>query len=305
MQDDEQTMGSTRLLSGTVEADFQSAVRAAVRSDSSCVPHSTVLISMHDETQEQIRHFSLSRVSSKACLMSRFVSLCWSSVRSKRATGDNGTCVKAPPPSTVGAARYHEITWTKWLLLSIALREARLAFFIDADVVLLHNPFSALGSSARNDAMACISDGVPTEELFYQYEGPGTNPLNSGQLLTCSAEAISTILAAMPAVFDASSPLDQEVAYAALQRSKRRIDRLPSRFAGNCWFGPPQNPPWCTLTTFHAHCTGSTAEKLSRIQLVLNETAKCARTHRQAALPPAVPLDVRLRKGSSGLEVAD
>jgi hypothetical protein len=45
----------------------------------------------------------------------------------------------------------------------------------------------------------------------------------------------------------------------------------------NCWFGPPKDPPWCGLYTFHAHCTGSLREKLDRMRLVLRETRSCTK----------------------------
>ena len=40
------------------------------------------------------------------------------------------------------SAEYHKVTWAKWGLMHLALFEASYALCIDADVVLLQNPFA-------------------------------------------------------------------------------------------------------------------------------------------------------------------
>jgi hypothetical protein len=110
------------------------AVRAALASSSSCVPPGAVLMSMAGGTQaDALRPLQFARVRSLQCLLHRVVSLCWGNY-----TDAFGTCVHPqnplPPP---GEAAYHEITWSKWTVLEAALRAARVALFVDADVLLV------------------------------------------------------------------------------------------------------------------------------------------------------------------------
>ena len=171
----------------------------------------------------------------------------------------------------------------KWHLISTALKEARAIFFADADTLLLQNPFeeSTVAAYIGAAAVSCST------RLRFQWEGPGSNPLNGGQLLTCSRAAVQDVIAAQPASNDEAfeKRLDQEVAYEALWKNGHTISPLPEqRFGGNCWWPKgwsPQDeqaPPWCELVTFHAHCTGSLREKLERLQLVMHETKFCKRT---------------------------
>eukprot|EP00966_Prymnesium_polylepis_P201722 4674173-Prymnesium_polylepis.1 len=64
----------------------------------------------------------------------------------------------------------------------------------------------------------------------------------------------------------------------ALDGSAFRIERLPGpAFAGNCWFGPPEDPPWCDVHLFHAHCTSpGVVAKQARMRTVLHESRHCA-----------------------------
>ena len=202
--------------------------------------------------------------------MNRVVSLCWNW------TDTFGTCVPARPLPRASDA-YHRTTWTKWHLIDAALVVARAALFLDADCMLLANPFSAPGIEhwlREGKRGSALRPSPP--QLWYQFEGPGSNPLNSGQLLTSSRVAVLAVLADEPRTFEGVTLLEQEIAHAALVRRGVSIERLPAPFAGNCWFGPAE-VPWCKLVAFHAHCTGSLGEKLERLRLVLRETHACDR----------------------------
>lgn len=261
-----------RLLTPEVGAALRSAVAQSLSTPRPCVPDGSVLLSMVDSRQGALRPLQFERVRRIGCFMARVVSLCWNH------TDGYGTCVTAQPMRRADSVEsYHFACWAKWAMLLVALTPARQALFLDADVLVLRNPF----------AEPVVSSGSCARELLlHQYEGPGTNPLNGGQLLTCSARAVRTVLLAMPKRFDGDTPLDQVVAHAALQGPGHYTRRLPAAFAGNCWFGPAHSPPWCGLVSFHAHCTASLAEKLARMRLVLRETAACVARGPEPAFPP-------------------
>ena len=247
---------SNPLVPTDVQAQLRSAVHESLALPSSCVPGGAVLVSMVDAAQAPLRRLQFSRIRELKCLVDRVTSLCWNHSDSF----GHAPCVQAPATAFDRAdpeVLYHLKCWAKWTLLSTALDVARLAFYVDADVLLLRNPFAAPAVAHFADA-ACR--GV---QLLYQWEGPGSNPLNSGQMLACSAAAVRHALSAMPrelsefALPAGGAKLDQEYAHAALERSQFGIRRLPGpNFAGNCWFGPPNDPPWCDIFLFHAHCTG-------------------------------------------------
>ena len=54
------------------------------------------------------------------------------------------TCVRGPPAPAADFLEggYHTVTWAKWSVLWWALRGADAALFVDADVILLRNPFA-------------------------------------------------------------------------------------------------------------------------------------------------------------------
>jgi len=279
---------SSAILGAADLAAFRSAVRAAVRLPSGCVPSSSVLVSVVGAAATMLRPLQFERVASLHCLMRRVVTLCWNH------TDAFGACVPARPLSTPPSAaarevQYHALTWAKWHVLHAALLEARVALFVDADVLLLANPFTTLSVSrfaAEHADKHADERHEPTPELLYQFEGPGSNPINGGQLLASSsheAEAVRVVLSQEPTSFGGVTQLDQEIAYLALSgRPEVRTAELPHTFAGNCWWGP-EIVPWCDLVTFHAHCTGSLPEKLNRIKLVLRKTtaAMCQQPQQQ------------------------
>lgn len=246
------------MLSEAEIASVRREVRKTVATGSSCVPAGAILLTMAGGEQAlTLRPLTFSRILGLPCLLHRVVTYSWMNY-TDFPTINVQTAASLPT--------YFEFNWIKWHLIATALLEASQVFFFDADVLFLRNPFASLPASAADF------------ELLYQFEGPGSNPLNGGQLLARSRAATLEVIAAMPPPESEAfrSRLDQEIAYEALRASGRPITRLGEAFAGNCWFGPPEAPPWCGLATFHAHCTGSLAEKRRRLQLVLHETRGCA-----------------------------
>ncbi|KAL1523777.1 hypothetical protein AB1Y20_018701 [Prymnesium parvum] len=269
------------LLPAELQASLRGEVRRALASPSSCVPDGAVLLSTVDRGLAPLRPLQFQRVRHQRCLLQRVVSLCWNH------SDAYGVCVPAPLAALTRFAvfspgrevAYHLNCWVKWAMLSAALLEAKVAFYVDADVLLLRNPFTAPRVEAFSTRERC-DEGA---QLLYQWEGPGSNPLNSGQLLACSSAVALRALSAMPPqLMDGALPpgvmLDQEYAYNALRSSGHGIEQLPQpAFAGNCWFGPPQAPPWCDVYLFHAHCTSPGAMmKSTRMTSVLLETRDCS-----------------------------
>ena len=121
------------------------------------------------------------------------------------------------------------------------------------------------------------------EALLYQGEDhcPSYSPhcaLNSGQMLLRNRSMVEAVLAAMPARFDATTPLDQAIAAAALRADGYAATSLPPHFSGHCWFGR-SGLSLCELTTYHAHCCVNDREKLAVIGRVLRDSAGCDFAH--------------------------
>ena len=120
-------------------------MRAALGRRSACVPDGAVLLSMVDDVQAPLRPLQFARVRELDCLTARLVSLCWNH------SDAHGACVQAPravldllrPGAAEPEVLYHLKCWSKWALLHAALEEARVALYVDADVLLLRNPFAA------------------------------------------------------------------------------------------------------------------------------------------------------------------
>ncbi len=171
---------------------LRAAVRLQLSEPSSCVPAGTVMLSAVNRAQAALRKLALSKVAHLDCLMHRFITLVWDH------DGDeSGSSVRAASPSihVTSSSLYHYLTWSKWFVLSSALVHARAALFVDADVLLLRNPFSApelswLWREERSD------DGPRLPLLLHQFEGHGGSPFNSGQLLVTSLAPVSRALAA-------------------------------------------------------------------------------------------------------------
>ncbi len=161
---------------------LRAAVRRQLSEPSSCVPAGAVMLSAVNSEQAALRKLALSKVAHLDCLMHRFITLVWDH------DGDeSGSSVRAASPSipVSSSSLYHYLTWSKWFVLSSALVHARAALFVDADVLLLRNPFSApelswLWREERSD------DGPRLPLLLHQFEGHGGSPFNSGQLLVTS-----------------------------------------------------------------------------------------------------------------------
>ena len=236
-------------VSAAVAIKFRSAVREVLQRGSSCVPRGMVMFSIVNRGWASTRALALSKVSGLACLMRRFVSLCLDGF-----SDGFGDCVDAPPVNTTRqfvkntgrdlmgfrSLAYHELTWAVWLLAHAAMQEASYALYVDADVVLLTNPFAHLDTPRASLLYA--------EELSDCSKAKGhlrpcsNNPckLNAGLFLVSSARLTSDILSgAHPKSFGRRTPIQQDLVVrwirsAMASAGNHTFCRLPSTFAGLC-----------------------------------------------------------------------
>jgi hypothetical protein len=148
-----------------VESRFAKAVHKALKSPSSCVPEGAIMVSVANEQHRKLRNLQAANFLSSdpsttnqgACLLARFVSLCFGF------KDGIGTCVYAQPFVTAGfdSPSYHRLTWTKWHVLRVASSLATHTFFIDADVLLFQNPWPKLMHAAAS---------VPGYDVLFQAE---------------------------------------------------------------------------------------------------------------------------------------
>ena len=177
------------------------AVIRALATPSTCVPHGVVSLSMATTHHMKLRPVQFARVAHLDCFLSRLVSVCYGFTD---AYGQcvYGSCDKtlglANPclPSDYRRSQYVALNWAKWCAsraanrMSVAhasphypltsvgdarcarrplfidtLRVARSALWLEADVVILSNPWELLLS--QSEAFATVQHSVR-----YQYETP-------------------------------------------------------------------------------------------------------------------------------------
>jgi len=161
-----------RLTPPEVVAGLKEAVRDALSKESPCVPAGAVLLTYSNAYHAPfmaLTQRALHRSSTNRCnVMRRYVAVCF---------GHNSSshCVPAPAvkPSDHRKGMYHELIWIKWSILEFALEVpgCDLAFFFDADVVLLQNPFRALEVHLQAP-LAQHSFRLKKFRFMYQPTGP-------------------------------------------------------------------------------------------------------------------------------------
>ena len=258
---------------------------------STCVPPSTVLLSVANTHHRPLRHMQFQTVRGLWCLLSRVVTLC-----AGFEDGEFGLCVPVPnfQPSDFQRNSYLDAIWLKWVLLAAALssNNCKQAVWIDADVLLLGNPFRALPP-------------VPNYTLAYQSETTCTGCTstcqpNSGVLHARDRSLIEAILAARNTSASRSNALDQHVARQVLdtrrgQNMGGRFCSLGRRFMGHCWFGAmhwhgqvapssaEKRALLCNAVTFHAcgAIPSNARQKLALMNSTLHELATYCRAGAQ------------------------
>ena len=239
--------------------DVRLAVQAALAQSSHCVPSGGIMLSVTNKHHGRLRPLQFAFVREMPCFMRRVVSVCFNNV-----SDAFGTCVRSSfviPPSDFRRSNYANLIWAKWHIIGAALRSgARMAMWIDADVLILRNPWTALrliGPLAGTNA--------PLYDIQYQSEPPPSatqhqtcsKPLpvcpecasiNGGQLLVANPEIAEHIYSARPRNLSNTDRLDQDWADAVIHNESRfayllgnssrpRYSQcvLPPTFMAECW----------------------------------------------------------------------
>ena len=283
------------------------AVAGAVATPSTCVPEGAVLLTLFNDHHRPLYELQFRRVRQLECLISRLVSICFGADACRDAIGRavSGGDVRA---SDFRKGAYVELTWAKWRLMHAALEHARAVLFVDSDVVLFRNPFTAMGAVdvRAHDIrflaeLACAPTATCASQPAWRapVRLPGAAPwpcsLNGGVLLLTSQRLAARVAEREP-VFDyrhknsSGLPIDQDPAdEIANRRGHAGGDfsscALPTSFVGFCWWAWGYNKgnrtlfdqlrP-CELAAFHAHCLVSVAQKVTAIERMLSKTAHCS-----------------------------
>lgn len=272
------------------------AVRRVLARPSSCVPDGALTLTYMTPAHVPLHMLQFHMLRSQACFLDRIVTVCYGT------TGINGTnCVQAPPIHTPGAKvakyrqpAYYALIWVKWRLLHAALRHASQVLFVDSDVLLFRNPFTALRAIA-NHQLLYQGERMCVEDEAARSAGrplPGCH-VNGGILLLRSAALAAQVIAREPWLGSTSAaakpPLDQDYVDEIIHAPNGRhtAGHLPARlFVGFCswsWgYIKGNRSLWdaldpCELVAYHAHCMVSTPLKRESMERMLLkvEAADC------------------------------
>ena len=231
-----------------VPPELVPAVRTAVSRPSKCVPDSSVVLSIVNKHHARLRHLQFHFIQHRPCFMRRVVSVTYSN-----ASDSFGTCVRSSfvvPPSDFRRSNYANLIWAKWRIIRDALTVAKRALWLDADVLILRNPWSALGLLGDQTAL-----NAPEHDIRYQSEPPpaadtvnNCNPpvpacnlcgiMNGGQLYVTSNELAASIYGARPKNLSNTDRLDQDWADAIIHGESRFSYLLGNASHGN--YHPPR-----------------------------------------------------------------
>ena len=132
--------------------NLTAAVSAAVRTPSDCVPPGAVALTFFWPNRVDMRRMQFQNLQAK-CFLSRLVSIGFG--KGTRGTDSLGAIVEAPDflanPIQVNSVTWRQRDWMKWRMMLDALRAASSVLYFDTDVVLMRNPFEALGNGTQYD----------------------------------------------------------------------------------------------------------------------------------------------------------
>lgn len=255
--------------------NVSNAVAHALATASECVPMHAVMLSMATTHHRRLRDVQFARVAHLQCFMVRLVSVCYGFIDAfgQCVYGDcNKTLGLANPclPSDYRRSQYVALNWAKWPLFIDALRVARSALWLEADVVILSNPWELLLAEAELAATV-------THAVRYQWEAPPCSvpelvaspavscskrgwpaphpePLNCGQLLLNSLDFALEVWGSRPAVFRNGAMSQQ--GYANAIKGNYSHSGLPLAFYNYCWKAHKYTyvVETCKLVTWHATC---------------------------------------------------
>ena len=274
-------------------SNVSSHVAALVAAPSKCVPPASILLSTANEYHAELRQLQFARVRSETCLMRRVLSVCFN------VSDGLGACVPGPRvhPAEFRRSNYANLIWAKWLILADALTAARTALWLDADVLLLRNPWPVLSSKPlgiRYDIRyqaemppplhSNLRGGVPEWHRGLSDACPHlalTFGVNGGQLLVHSAALARNMYLLRPRNLSNADLLDQDFANRLLVRGSYARCPLPATFASAYWRRAQPRIEPCAFVTVHANGAGGAQGKSAVMREWLVRTAHCNATSLQ------------------------
>ena len=266
--------------------NFGLAVRHALAVPSACVPDGGVMLSLTNKHHLGLRALQFAFVKQHMCMFDRLVTTGYNASDS---FGRSVVVGEVVPASDFRRSNYANMVWAKWRLISDALRFARLALWIDADVLLLRNPWEALrllgpapaGGTAAAAAAATFDIRYQSEYRCWEVEPARLRALcprlNGGQLLVSNRQLARDIYAMRPKNLTNLHLLDQDYADAyILNRSNYSHAPLPGTFHAHCWH--VRTFDLCKQVTHHFNCAGTGNKKGVLMKLMAQEwtTRGCA-----------------------------
>ena len=284
---------STSLVPKDVRTLSKAAVAEVVAMPSACVPDGFAVLSIATDYHVPLRRLGMSLA--PACLVSRLVSLCFGF---DDGLGKCVTISRATSKADFLKGAYHALVWAKWKLISAALVVARAVLFVDADVLVFGDVFSAIDAPAllrKRDVFFQIESGCKNCYSFVDpaHRGVRTRfiatcpldcPVNGGVILVKNGtgrRVVQRVLQREPRAFDKRTQLDQTIVDSLIrslpplprtERERRNHfthDRLPVSFGGHCWLDVKRarsRVDVCGLSTYHMQCSTTMVKKLAYMQ---------------------------------------
>lgn len=265
--------------------NVSSAVARVIAEPSSCVADGGVTLSVTNSHHAHLRPEQFALLKDEECFMRRMVTVCYSVV------DRFGLCVNSShkvPPSDFRRSNYASLIWVKWRILADALTVARVAMWVDADVLLLRNPWVALGllgaSSVRAYDFRHQSED-PCAETEYAGLQAKCGNVNGGQLVLSNGRLPEQIYDSRPRNLTNYHRLDQDFVEAILRDKSKGFTAcaLPASFASHCWnldmrkgrdksLPMPKRVPFtplCRRITHHFNCVPERNKKTKMMRTMV------------------------------------
>ena len=275
--------------------NVSAAVARALLEPSSCVAEGGVTLSVTNSHHAWLRPEQFALLEGQTCFMRRMVSVCYGVV------DRFGLCVNSShkvPPSDFRRSNYAALIWAKWRIMADALTVARVAMWLDADVLLLRNPWVALDLLDPRKVGAFDfrhqSEDPCAATQIEELQAKCAN-VNGGQLVMSNYRLAAQIYAARPRNLTNFHRLDQDFVENILRNRTNgfRSCALPAHFASYCWSLPKRvlrkgrdnsiplpkrvaYVPLCQRVTHHFNCvTDSMKKKKVMRSMVASWRAEC------------------------------
>ena len=231
-------------------------VQHVIERPSTCVPNGTSVISISNPFFAELTTLQVKAM--PRCMHPRVAIYCSQSLQEEDVPFRKH-CYWGAQDLVVSGDQHLKIIWLKWKLIAQVTKYSDAAFFIDADVVILHNPFPLLERIETPLAMQPESYGNPFSNEDH---------VSGGQVWLRSHE--------LALVLEQLRTRGNELGQNAVQRYLDEQEQpqhtlLPEQFAGySCWSHSSQGSFTRNdhVVTYNAHCIESPNEKLAVLRRV-------------------------------------